>query len=57
MLFRKKNLNEIVLHERFVRHISISGDSIVDTSRFYQNPSQLNKLVLKQVEENAKTEK
>ena len=37
-----------------LRHISISGVSI-GLHNFFQKPSQLNKIVLKQVEENAKT--
>ena len=37
---------------RFVWHVSISGDSI-GLYRFLHKPSQLNKIMLKQVEENA----
>ena len=36
------------LHVCFVQHISISGVSITH-HRFFQKPSQLNKIVLKQV--------
>ena len=47
-------LPSVVLHVRFVQHISMSGVSI-GLHRFFQKPSKLNKIVLKQVEENAKT--
>ena len=49
-----KKINSVVLHVRFVRHISISGVSI-GPNRLFQKTSQLNTIVSKQVEENAKT--
>ena len=52
--FLQKKKTQVVLHVRFVWHISISGVSI-GLYRFFQKPSQLNKIVLNQVEENAKT--
>ena len=42
----RKKLNLVVLHLRFVRHISISSVSI-GLHRCFQKPSQLNKIALK----------
>ena len=51
---RSRKKTQVVLEVRFVRYISIFGISI-GLHIFFQKPSQLDKIELKQVEENAKT--